>query len=177
MRADRGSRVFTHVERLLSHHQHPMLGVLPDVLVHVERSDWHVHPPRQKLHLNQGEPDTHTFLGHDHVTEYFRVWRKVPALSLLSEGYKSELKLFLTKVLHLSWRFVRYSPRQRQNDSCEPLISWTRSFIYWQGVSEKWMTVRVQVEWSQNAAVSSSKTNELSPWSLLLLCCHWVCGL
>lgn len=41
------------MERLLSHHQHSVLCILPHVLIHVEGSYGHVDPARQKLHLNQ----------------------------------------------------------------------------------------------------------------------------
>lgn len=41
------------MERLLSHHQHSVLCILPHVLIHVEGSYGHVDSARQKLHLNQ----------------------------------------------------------------------------------------------------------------------------
>lgn len=43
------------MERLLSHHQHSVLCILPHVLVHVNGSNWHVDSAGQKLHLNQEE--------------------------------------------------------------------------------------------------------------------------
>lgn len=43
----------THMKRLLSHHQHSVLCVLPHILVHVEGGHWHVDATSQKLHLNQ----------------------------------------------------------------------------------------------------------------------------
>lgn len=43
------------MERLLSHHQHSVLSILPHILIHVEGRYWHVDPTRQKLHLTQDE--------------------------------------------------------------------------------------------------------------------------
>ena len=45
------SVTMTHVEGLLRHHQHPVLGILPHVLVDVEGRDRHVDAPGEKLHL------------------------------------------------------------------------------------------------------------------------------
>lgn len=41
------------MERLLSHHKHPVLSILPHILVHIKRCHRHVDPTGQKLHLNQ----------------------------------------------------------------------------------------------------------------------------
>lgn len=46
---------FTYVERLLSHHEHPVLSVLPYILVHIKGRHRHVDPTGQKLHLHQDE--------------------------------------------------------------------------------------------------------------------------
>lgn len=43
------------MEWLLGHHQHPVLSVLPHILVHIEGRHRHVNPTRQKLHLQQDE--------------------------------------------------------------------------------------------------------------------------
>lgn len=52
------------MERLLSHHQHSVLSILPHILIHIEGRYWHVDPTRQKLHLNQDE------LRHQHHVVY-----------------------------------------------------------------------------------------------------------
>lgn len=56
------------MERLLSHHQHSVLGILPHVFIHVEGSYWHVDPTRQKLHLNQNQQTP--CLWHMQISEY-----------------------------------------------------------------------------------------------------------
>lgn len=43
------------MERLLSHHQHSVLGVLSHILIHVKGRYWHVDSTGQKLHLDQGD--------------------------------------------------------------------------------------------------------------------------
>lgn len=46
---------FAYVERLLSHHEHPVLCVLPHILVHIKGCYGHIDTTRQKLHLRQDE--------------------------------------------------------------------------------------------------------------------------
>lgn len=41
----------TYMQRLFSHHQHPVLGVSPHILVHIQRGHGHVDPAGQQLHL------------------------------------------------------------------------------------------------------------------------------
>lgn len=55
-------RSVTHMKRLLSHHQHPVLSVLPHIFIYVEGSYWHVYPTRQKLHLEQVQGIRYIFL-------------------------------------------------------------------------------------------------------------------
>lgn len=43
------------MERLLSHHEHPVLSVLPHILVHVQGRHRHVDSTGQKLHLQENK--------------------------------------------------------------------------------------------------------------------------
>lgn len=55
---------FTYMKRLLSHHKHSVLSILPYILIHVKRCHWHVDPTREKLHLSQKEYKCWPYSGH-----------------------------------------------------------------------------------------------------------------